>query len=61
MYQYKLDGAWYGKNYPAGSYKLEEGWKTFTVDIPTLGDDVMMKITMEFEGVCDIDNIRAER
>ena len=61
LYQYKLDGTWYGKNYSAGEYKPEEKWKVFSVDVPALGDDVMFKIAFELEGGCDIDNLKAEK
>lgn len=61
LYQYKLDGTWYGKNYFAGEYKPEGNWKIFSVDVPSLGDDVMFKIAFELEGACDIDNLKAEK
>jgi hypothetical protein len=61
-YLYKTsDGSWYGKNYTAGSFTLEKGWKTFTVDIPVQAADANLKVAFEFEGVCDIDNVKIEK
>jgi len=32
-------------------------WKTFSFDIPAVGDDIVERIAFEFQGSCDLDNI----
>lgn len=60
-YLYKADGNWYGKNYLAATFKLEKDWKAFTVDIPAQPDNVKLKVAFEFEGICDMDNVKIEK
>jgi len=59
-YLYK-GGIWYGKNYTAANLKLENEWKLFTIDIPAQPENIKFNVAFEFEGICDLDNVKLEK
>lgn len=61
-YLYKIsDNAWYGKNQLISTLNLEKDWKSFSVDIPAQPEDSKFRLAFEFEGACDIDNVKIEK
>jgi hypothetical protein len=57
-YLYKENDNYTGKNNFIGTVTLENNWQTFSFDVPAAGDDINERIAFEFEGSCDLDNIK---
>ncbi|MFA6568340.1 MAG: SGNH/GDSL hydrolase family protein [Victivallales bacterium] len=57
----KVGGGWAGKNNILGTFKPENSWKAFSLDLPAVGGDLVVKIAFEFQGSCDLDNVKVER
>ncbi|OGV47760.1 MAG: hypothetical protein A2017_07210 [Lentisphaerae bacterium GWF2_44_16] len=57
----KATGAWAGYNKILGTFDLtEKEWKTYSFDIPTLGNEFIVRVAFSFKGHCDFDNFKIE-
>ncbi len=57
----KKTGRWVGKNNLLGTFNLENSWKAFSVDLPAVGDELVVKIAFVCQGSCDLDNVKVEK
>ncbi|MFA6103603.1 MAG: SGNH/GDSL hydrolase family protein [Victivallaceae bacterium] len=57
----KADGAWAGKNNLLGTFNLDNSWKEFLLDLPAVGNELVFKLSFEFQGSCDLDNVKVEK
>ena len=58
----KADGAWAGKNNNLlGTFNLDNSWKEFSLDLPAVGNELVFRLAFEFQGSCDLDNVKVEK